>query len=111
MRVRQALRAAGDAIVLGVRHSQVSLLRAPDPSRPPVTVHTVEPTGDLTYVHVRLGQQLIAASADADFRAKPDDPIWIEFDQNHLHLFDVTTSAALAYPSEAATSPAPVLAQ
>ena len=36
--------------------------------------------------------QLIVASADADFRADPDDPIWVEFDQEHLHLFDAATT-------------------
>ena len=73
----------------------------------PASIYTVEPTGDLTFVHLRLGEHLLVASAHADFRANPDDPIWIEFDQDHLHVFDANTEAALADPSESiATVPA-----
>ena len=56
-------------------------------------VYTVEPTGDLTYVHLKLGTNLLVASDHADFRAAPDAPIWIMFDQEHLHLFDAETGA------------------
>ena len=59
-------------------------------------VYTVEPTGDLTYVHLKLGDQLLVASDHADFRAAPDAPIWIMFDQEHLHLFDAETDLTLA---------------
>ena len=58
-------------------------------------VYTVEPTGDLTYVHLKLGEHLLVASTHADFRATPDAPIWIEFDQEHLHLFDAETEQLL----------------
>ena len=66
----------------------------------PPSIYTVEPTGDLTFVHFRLGGQLLVASAHADFRANPDDPIWVEFDQDHLHVFDANSQAALAEASE-----------
>jgi len=106
LRAKQALRSGGN-VVLGIRHSQVRLHRQEVPGALPASVYTVEPTGDLTFVHVRLGGQLLVASAHADFRANPDDPIWIEFDQDHLHVFDAGTEAALAEPSETiATVPA-----
>jgi multiple sugar transport system ATP-binding protein len=62
-------------------------------------IYTVEPTGDMTYVHVRLGEALIVASTEATFRANPDDPIWLEFDQEHLHLFDARTEEAILAPA------------
>ena len=65
-------------------------------------IYTVEPTGDLTYVHVKLGEHLLVASADAGFRADPDAPIWITFDQEHLHLFDAETELLLREPGEPA---------
>jgi hypothetical protein len=58
---------------------------------------------------VRFGQQLIVASADADFRAKLDDRTWIEFDQDRLHLFDAKSNVALGYPSEVAPTSMAVL--
>ena len=103
LRSSQALRSSGE-VILGIRHSQVRLHGQPSPGALPATVYTVEPTGDLTFVHVRLGDQLIVASAHADFRAAFDDAIWVEFDQDHLHLFDAKTEAALADPSETTPS-------
>ena len=99
LRAKQALRSGGE-VVLGIRHSQVRLHKDEVPASLPATIYTVEPTGDLTFVHLRLGGQLIVASAHADFRAAPDDPIWAEFDQDHLHIFDAHTEAALAEASE-----------
>jgi len=104
----QALRSEGD-VVLGIRHSQVRLHKSEVSDSLAASIYTVEPTGDLTYVHFRLGNQLLVASAHADFRAAADDPIWVEFDQDHLHVFDTRSEAALALPSETvatAASPA-----
>jgi multiple sugar transport system ATP-binding protein len=56
-----------------------------------------------------LGEQLIVASADADFRANADDPLWVEFDQARLHLFDGATEQAL--PADGAAGPRAVAAQ
>lgn len=55
---------------------------------------------------LRLGGQLLVASADAEWRAAADDPIWVEFDQEHLHLFDATTEQAL--PAADAIGAAPI---
>ncbi len=102
---RRAAASTGGLIV-GVRHNQIRLSRQEQPGSVVAKIYTVEPTGDLTYVHVRLGQQLVVASTDADFRANPDDPIWLTFEQEHLHLFDTATDTALL--GTEATEPAPV---
>jgi multiple sugar transport system ATP-binding protein len=96
--------ASSGEVVVGVRHNQVRLHRTATPGAMGATIYTVEPTGDLTYVHVRLGEHLIVASAEAEFRASPDDPIWVEFDQDHLHLFDAATDAALPPVESPATA-------
>jgi multiple sugar transport system ATP-binding protein len=103
---QRAAASTGD-IVVGVRHGQIGLHRQARPGAIAARIYTVEPTGDLTYVHIRLGEYLLVASTDADFRAAPDDPIWVEFDQEHLHLFDATTELALADPAGSAPSPTP----
>ena len=55
----------------------------------------MEPTGDITYVHVFLGESFIIVSVTPDVRLRADQPVWIEFDQERLHLFDATTEQAL----------------
>ena len=58
-------------------------------------VYTVEPTGDVTYVHLFLGTSIIIASVPPDVGLRPDEAVWIEFDQDKLHLFDGKTERAL----------------
>jgi multiple sugar transport system ATP-binding protein len=98
---RRALGSSGD-VIAGVRHGHVRLSTDPVPGWIEGRVYTVEPTGDLTYVHVKLGEHLLVASTGAGFQAAPDAPLWLTFDQQHLHLFDAETELAL--PSDGSTS-------
>ena len=92
---RRALSSSGQ-VVVGVRHGHMRLSLTPQADWMEGRVYTVEPTGDLTFVHLKLGDHLLVASDHADFRAAPDAPIWIAFDQEHLHLFDAETELTLA---------------
>jgi multiple sugar transport system ATP-binding protein len=65
--------ASGGAVVVGVRHGHVLLHREAHPGAMPARIYTVEPTGDITFVHVRLGDQLLVASTAPGFTAAPDD--------------------------------------
>ncbi len=91
---RRALASSGQ-VIAGIRHGHVRLSLTPQPDWMEGRVYTVEPTGDLTFVHLKLGDHLFVASDHADFRAAPDAPIWVMFDQDHLHLFDAETELAL----------------
>jgi multiple sugar transport system ATP-binding protein len=91
---RRALASSGQ-VIAGIRHSHVRLSLTPEPGWIQARVYTVEPTGDLTFVHIQLGDTLLVASADAGFRANPDAPIWLTFDQRHLLLFDAETEQLL----------------
>jgi multiple sugar transport system ATP-binding protein len=92
---QKAARATTDEVVLGVRHSNVRLYHEAKPGALAARVYTVEPTGDITFLHVRLGEHILVASTTAAFRPNADDPVWIDFDQEHLHIFDAQTEAAL----------------
>jgi multiple sugar transport system ATP-binding protein len=92
---RKALRSTTGEVVLGARHSTIRLQREEKPSGVPGRVYTVEPTGDITYVHIDLGSSIIVASVAPDFRLASDDKVSVEFDQRRLHLFDAATQQAL----------------
>jgi multiple sugar transport system ATP-binding protein len=92
---RRALSSSTGQVIAGVRHGHIRLSLEPQAGWMEGRVYTVEPTGDLTYVHLKLGSNLLVASTHADFRAAPDAPIWITFDQEHLHLFDAETEQLL----------------
>ena len=92
---RRAAQATGPDIVLGARHSTMALHHEPAEGRVEGRVYTVEPTGDLTYAHVYLGKSIVVVSADPQTRIKPDETVWISFDQSRLHLFDARTKRRL----------------
>jgi len=93
-----AARARGSTrgeVIVGARHTNLTVLPDPAASGLPARIYTVEPTGDLTYIHLWLGEQLLVASAPGTYRAAGDQPIKLEFDQDRLYLFDGETNRAL----------------
>jgi multiple sugar transport system ATP-binding protein len=92
---RRAAQAISRDVVVGARHSTIRVLTAEEEAAIPGRIYTVEPTGDLTYAHVHIGEEIVVVSVAADVRLKPDDRVWIAFDQDRLHLFDRRTEQAL----------------
>ena len=45
----------------------------------------------MTYVHVRIGAETVVASVPPHVQLVPNQPIWLAFDQEKLHLFDAAT--------------------
>ena len=93
--VRKALRANSNSVVLGVRHSTTTLHHEATPGAIAGRIYTVEPTGDITYAHVHLGSSTIVVSIPPHVRLAADERVWIEFDQDKVHLFDGETQEAL----------------
>jgi len=89
-------RAASErGLVLGARHNAVRLGHSASGGIAG-RVYTVEPTGDITYVHVRLGAATLIVSAPPQDRFVPDEPVTLTFDQDRLHLFDAGSGRNLA---------------
>jgi multiple sugar transport system ATP-binding protein len=92
---RKAIAASERSVTLGARHSSIVLYAQEKPGTIPSRVYTVEPTGDITYVHVFLGDASIIVSVPPETRLRADETVWIGFDQAKLHLFDGVTRQAL----------------
>jgi len=99
----RALTSTGE-VVLGVRHNSVLLYQAEQPNTIKARVYTVEPTGDVTFVHFRIGEHILAASVEPSFQISADAPIWVDFDQRNIHLFDGQSKATLATDHAAVTA-------
>ena len=97
----RAAKAGGDAVVIGARHSTIALHVAQTPGAVAGRIYTVEPTGDLTFAHVRLGPDTIVVSVDPQVRLRADQPVWLGFDQARLHLFDGDTKRRLTLDGDA----------
>jgi multiple sugar transport system ATP-binding protein len=92
---RKALKATSSKVVLGARHSTIRLHKSAVPSSVPAKVYTVEPTGDVTFVQIYMGASIVIISLDPSIEVRPDEQVWIEFDQERMHLFDGETEMAL----------------
>src|SRR6185437_6894396 len=72
-RAQVARRASTNAVILGARHSTIRLHKSAVPGAVAGQAYIVEPSVSVA----------------------PDEPVWIEFDQSKIHLFDGETQNAL----------------
>lgn len=93
---RKARAASTGKVVLGARHSTLKVHKAAVPGAVGGRVYTVEPTGDITFAHIYLGTSIVVVSLEPQVAIRPDEPVWVEFDQEKIHLFDGATQLALA---------------
>jgi multiple sugar transport system ATP-binding protein len=91
----KAKKAKSDKVVVGARHSTIKLSHQPSDGAVPAKVYTVEPTGDVTYVQVFLSGSPVNISLPPTVAIKPDEQVYLSFDQEKLHLFDGETEMAL----------------
>ena len=91
----RARRASSRRVILGARHSTLKVHLSAAPGTVQGTVYTVEPTGDITFLQVYLGSQEVMVSVEPHVALSPDQSVWLEFDQNRLHIFDGETQQAL----------------
>ena len=92
---RKVAAATSKKIVLGARHSTIRLHKSTVPGAIPAKAYTVEPTGDVTFVQAFLSGAIVNISVPPSVSVAPDEQIWLEFDQERMHLFDGATEMAL----------------
>ncbi len=95
MNAQKARNATSKKLILGARHSTVKLHRQAGAGAVPAKVYTVEPTGDVTFVQAYVGGSVVIVSLEPHIIVKPDEQVWLEFDQERMHLFDAETTMAL----------------
>ncbi|EIM25344.1 ABC transporter ATP-binding protein [Microvirga lotononidis] len=95
LNARKVQRSTTRKIVLGARHSTIKLAKSASPDAIPAKAYTVEPTGDVTFVQVSLSGAVVNISVPPNVAIAPDEQIWLEFDQDRIHLFDGATELAL----------------
>jgi multiple sugar transport system ATP-binding protein len=93
--VRKVEASTGKKIVLGARHSTIKLHKSAVAGTVPSKIYTVEPTGDVTFVQAILSGAIVNISLPPTVAVAPDEQVWLEFDQERIHLFDGQTEMAL----------------
>ena len=95
LNIRKIQHATTNKVVLGARHSTIRLNTSAAPGAIPAKAYTVEPTGDVTFVQAFLSGAIVNISIAPNIAISPDQQIWLEFDQDRMHLFDGATEMAL----------------
>lgn len=84
------------SIKLGIRPEDCSVTRSGQTPHASGVVYGVEPTGDVTYLTVRVGEDtLIEIKADRDYRASLGTQEQVTFDMDRIYLFDTETGDRL----------------
>ncbi len=86
---------AGPDVAYGVRHRDLSVSRTEMPDSVHGIVYAVEPTGDITFVHARVGSDAIVASVEPDVDLAPDEDVWLAPNLDRIHIFDGVTGLAI----------------
>jgi multiple sugar transport system ATP-binding protein len=80
--------------LLGIRPEDVSVSKTAK-AAVQSKIYSLEPTGDQTLLTVKLGDQLLVARADRDFRDAIDAKVNLAFDTKRVYLFDGATGARI----------------
>ena len=78
----------GQPIVAGIRAENMEALSRPAEDALKVTVLVVEPLGSQNLLTIRIGGDIIKVSTHPDFRAAPDQDIWIRFPSDKIRWID-----------------------
>jgi len=85
----------GQPIVVGIRAENMEALAQPAPDALEVTVLVVEPLGSQNLLTIRVDDHVLKVSTHPDFRAAPDQPIWVRFPAEKIRWIDRDTGKTL----------------
>lgn len=92
---------AKKGVTLGIRPEDIQVSLSQRDGWHQTNVYITELMGSETFVILQLAEARLTARAAGDFRAEPDNALWIEFDTTKAHFFDPDTGLRLKVVSEA----------
>lgn len=82
-------------VLIGVRPEDVSVAINETQGSIPATVDVVERIGRDVHAHVNVNHSIIRVIADANLLLKPQQNVWLSFNQKRIHIFDLSTGQRL----------------
>lgn len=80
---------------LGIRPEDCSISKTPSKTHLEGKVYGVEPTGDITYLTIKLGDLNFEVKANRTYRADLGSAVKVTFDTNRLYFFDAHSGQRL----------------
>ena len=95
-------RAVTNELVLGIRPEHITVTKESVANRIKASVHLIESIGAANIIDIFLGEDseagepiLLRARTHPAFQIGMGDPIWLDFDEENMHLFDRETDQQL----------------
>ncbi len=85
---------SGNKVIMGIRPEHMHIVK-PGEGDLNAELFIVEPLGREDLVDLMLGDQKIQVLAPAPFSGSPGDPLGVQIEREHLHLFDPETEFSL----------------
>ena len=87
--------ATNSELIFGIRPEDISLSKEKRANYIEAQMDVMESMGSLNIVSLKLGGHVLKVKTPPDFEARPGDPLWVDFDQEKIHIFDKTTQRAI----------------
>lgn len=92
-------------ITLGIRPDNIILKKEQTkPDDLAGRIYITEPLGSYMIVDVEVAGERVKVRADISFAGRRKDPIFLELDGDHMHLFDAATTCSLIHNFDAGIS-------
>jgi multiple sugar transport system ATP-binding protein len=86
---------ASESVIVGFRPSAITIFSGERPGALRCALYDIEPTGEETYVYVKLGEKLLISRMDNFPLITIASPVWADFAVDGLHLFHPETGRSL----------------
>ena len=99
MAARMETAASGNAVVLGIRPEHVRVTLDEQPESVPAQVYVLEPQSDDLLLDLHVGDLIVrtrSAREDLGFEPVLDQPVFLTFDKNLIHVFDKVSGARIS---------------
>jgi multiple sugar transport system ATP-binding protein len=85
------------SVLVGIRAENIETLSAPADDTLQATVLVVEPLGSHNLITMQLGPERIKVNTGADFKAQPNQTLWLHLHTNKIRWIDKASGRALGY--------------
>lgn len=89
-------------LVFGIRPEHITVFKEPTEGKIKATVHLVESLGSVNIIDIFLGEDpettdliTLRVRTHPSFRVEVGQPIWLDFDEEHVHFFSSKTEQAI----------------
>jgi len=89
-------KSSSSEVIMGARPEDMTVVKGKlGESEIPAEIYVVEPVGESTVVHLKIGKYVAKARAPAGFKGEISDKVGVTIDKEKMHIFDKKTERVL----------------